>query len=111
MASKNRPRLVSLKKGKELDHVLEKTYYSRQRVNNFLESLCRNKELTGPDPQEFWRTVKFLQIQQRGDSQSQLLDMFDGVLETKWGFKGQRSRSAEYSSTLTTLCSLGTPLV
>ena len=34
----------------EMDHVLKKTYFSRKRVEKFLEYLFKIKELVGDDP-------------------------------------------------------------
>lgn len=70
----------------ELDHVLKKTYISKETVENFLSRLAKENKLAGDDPCSFWKTVKFLAIQDRGNSQHQMLDMFDGVLQEECGF-------------------------
>src|SRR5208283_3115909 len=65
----------------ELDHVLKHTYFSRKIVKDFLAGLVRTKKLAGDDPCEFWSHVEFLDIQQGGESQSDMLAMFDEVLQ------------------------------
>lgn len=72
---------------RELDHVLKQTYFSNKRVIDFLEGLVTTNKLTGSDPCNFWKRANFLNIQQNGDSQRELLTIFDGVLEAKYGFK------------------------
>ena len=72
---------------RELDHVLKQTYFSNKRVVDFLEGLVTTNKLAGSDPCTFWKRANFLNIQQNGDSQKELLTIFDGVLEAKYGFK------------------------
>ena len=53
-----------------MDHVLKRTYFSRQRVTDFLDSLIQTQKLVGPDPCSFWRGVQFLDVQSGGDDAS-----------------------------------------
>ncbi|RKY72623.1 MAG: hypothetical protein DRP97_00375 [Candidatus Latescibacterota bacterium] len=71
----------------ELDHVLKHTYFSKDKVKNFLKNLLKSEKLAGNDPCSFWKYVEFLRIQERGSSQRDMLEMFDGVLEDECGFK------------------------
>lgn len=65
----------------ELDHVLEQTYISKATVQKFLSSLVKNRDLTGGDLRAFWENVKFLDIQGGGNSQREMLRMFDTLLQ------------------------------
>lgn len=69
----------------ELDHVLKRTYFTRDEVASFLGGLVTNDKLTGANPAEFWKAANFLDIQQNGNSQREMLEMFSGVLNAKIG--------------------------
>jgi len=71
---------------KEVNYVLKKTYFSKERVMDFLRRLIDNEKLTGHDPQRFWRSVQFLDIQARGNSQKDMLALFSEALRDKFGF-------------------------
>lgn len=72
---------------RELNHVLLKTYFSRNRTSKFLSNIFNTEKLVGADPCSFWRRVKFLDIQGGGASQKEMLALFGSVLEEKCGFK------------------------
>ncbi len=65
---------------RELDHVLDSTYYGREKVRESLERLVRNPKLAGSNPARFWADVNFLDIQAKGKSQSDLLVLFTQTL-------------------------------
>lgn len=70
-----------------LIHVFGTTYISKAAFNAFLSSLASsNKFSTTLNPQEYWRTVRFLDIQQGGSSQKDILGMFDNILRATHGF-------------------------
>ncbi len=71
---------------REMDYVLKRTYFSLQKVTAFLESLVKTKKLVGEDPCSFWRSVQFLDIQQGGNSQTDMLALFSEVLKRQYGF-------------------------
>lgn len=64
----------------ELDQVLTRTYITRVEVETFLASLVTNAKLAGDNPCDFWRSANFLSIQGGGNSQREMLKMFDQVL-------------------------------
>ena len=70
----------------EMDHVLKKTYYSREKTRKFMAGLLKTKKLVGDDPCAFWKGVKFLDIQGAGNSQTEMLALFDTILQKKCGF-------------------------
>ena len=70
-----------------LDQVLSKTYISRDRFCSFLKALVSTDKLApGSDPKDYWRSANFLDIQQGGNSQSEILEMFDEILQETHGF-------------------------
>lgn len=71
---------------REMDHVLKRTYFSKKTVSEFLTGLIRNEGLVGDDPHVFWKSANFLDIQQGGGSQHDLLSLFDGRLKAELGF-------------------------
>ena len=71
---------------REMDHVLKKTYFSRDRTKEFVTSLFQTEQLVGDDPCTFWNDIEFLDIQGGGVSQKAMLALFSKVLEKERGF-------------------------
>jgi hypothetical protein len=71
---------------REMAHVLKKTYLPRVRVEKFLTELASEPKLATKKPASFWRTVTLLDIQGGGASQREMLAIFDGILETEFGY-------------------------
>ena len=69
----------------ELDHVFKQTYIPRKSFNKFLSSVAKHGKLTGEDPYAFWQSTNFLNIQQGGNSQHDMLNMFGNVLQKECG--------------------------
>jgi hypothetical protein len=69
----------------ELGHVIRKTYLSKAMVTSFLRRLATNTKLVGTDPCAFWKNVDFLDIQQGGRSQSEMLALFSEALSASCG--------------------------
>jgi hypothetical protein len=65
----------------EVNHLLTKTYISRDRMTLFLRGLVSHEKFCGGDPGAFWRSANLLDIQQGGNSQRELLTMFGEVLK------------------------------
>ncbi len=70
----------------ETDHVLKQTYFNRNNVTAFLQALIGNEEITGGDPSEFWRGVKFFNKQGGGSSQREMVALVDEFLAERFGF-------------------------
>ena len=71
-----------------LNDVFKKTYFTRNKFKHFLQSLASTDKLSpGSAPAEYWKDVNFLDIQQGGSSQKDILLMFDEVLQEIHGFK------------------------
>lgn len=71
----------------ELDHVLRKTYVGRSDVEKFIGGLLTTPKLAGSSPCDFWKTANFLSIQGGGNSQREMLAMFEAVLQNTCGLK------------------------
>jgi hypothetical protein len=69
----------------ELNHVLAKSYISKQDVSSFISGLVKNKKLAGENPLVFWQKANFLSIQRGGSSQKELLELFDKLLTESIG--------------------------
>jgi hypothetical protein len=71
---------------REIDHVLTRTYFSLDKVLAFLRGLVKAQELVGGDPCAFWSGVTFLDIQQGGNSQTEMIALFNELLVEMCGF-------------------------
>lgn len=70
----------------ELTHVLGTTYVTKAQVVKFLTALAKNEKVTGEDAAAFWRSANFLRLQTAGNSQNDMLELFDGALKKAHGF-------------------------
>ncbi len=66
---------------RELDHVLKRTYFSREVVSKYFASQVKHDKLAGISPCDFWRTAHFLDIQKQGNSQTEILNIFGETLK------------------------------
>lgn len=71
----------------EMDAMLGQTYISKAAMESFLLGLVSNTDLVGDNPEKFWPTVNFLDIQGGGNSQRDILAMFGSVLKANLGIK------------------------
>jgi hypothetical protein len=71
----------------EMAHVLDKTYFTKKNASDFIKALISNEKLAGSKPASFWKKVNFLRIQKNGDSQTDMLSLFDDSLNAQLGFK------------------------
>lgn len=79
------PEAVQLPLLAELAHVLGKTYLSKATFQNFLEMVASSEKFVGTDAKSFWQGVRFLDLQTVGNSQRDMLALFDAVLQAKFG--------------------------
>lgn len=70
---------------RELRHVFERTYVSRSSIEEYFAAQITNKDITGSDPRAFWKAARFLDIQEHGHSQEELLAVFSDILKAKYG--------------------------
>ena len=71
---------------REMDHVLKLTYYSQERMTKFLKGVINTQKLVGDDPCKFWQDIVFLDIQRGGNSQTDMLAIFNELLQDLCGF-------------------------
>lgn len=79
----------------ELDHVLKSTYFSAQRVKEFLQELASNDKCTGGDPAAFWSNARLLDIQLRGSSQKDLNKLLVDAVDAECGVTPSVSSKGE----------------
>lgn len=75
---------------KEMSYVLKQTYISKEAFDSFFRVVVRSEKLAGTDPCAFWKDVRFLRVQRGGNSQREMLDMFDIALQESCGFSTTR---------------------
>lgn len=69
----------------EMDALLKQTYINKATMEGFLLNLVLNAELAGANPAQFWPTVNFLDIQDGGSSQHEMLAMFAKSMKAELG--------------------------
>lgn len=62
----------------EIDYVLKKTYLSKSYIKRFLYQLITSRECS------FWGDIKILNIQKGGNSQKEMLSVFNEILNEKY---------------------------
>ena len=72
---------------KEMDHVLDSTYFDKKWVVDFFIRQVRNEKLAGTNSCDFWRNANFLDIQQNGHSQKEMLEVLDDCLQAQCNLK------------------------
>lgn len=70
----------------ELDHILSKTYFSKDFIRGFLSKIVTNKEIAGSSIHQFWRNANLIEIQENESSQSDFLKIFSESLQNEVGF-------------------------
>ena len=79
----------------EINYTLGKSYIPKTIFQSFIEQLLFNKNLVVGDASTFWRSVNFLNIQQAGNSQKDMLDIFNIALSENFGFGIENCGSPE----------------
>lgn len=60
---------------REFEYVIKQTFFTRKNVKDFLRALVTNHKLAGDDPTAYWSSANFLNIQQNGQSQKEMLKL------------------------------------
>ncbi|RWO75000.1 MAG: hypothetical protein EOS17_04225 [Mesorhizobium sp.] len=71
---------------REMNHVVQASYFTKAEVQTFLSGLVRNPKLVGANAEDFWKGLSFLDIQGGGGSQHDMLAAFDEILRHELGF-------------------------
>ena len=80
---------------REMDHVLERAYFEKSWVLQWLENLTTNTKLTGQNPKDYWNSANFLSIQKNGSSQQEMLAEFKALLERSFSIDIDQSGSPD----------------
>ena len=70
---------------REFDHVLKASFYTEQRIRNFLHTLAHDAGVAGPNPAAYWASAHFLRVQKNGGSQRDMLRLFGETLYQQFG--------------------------
>jgi hypothetical protein len=77
----------------ELDHVLKRTYFSKEDVTQFFSKQIEQKDLATASPCDFWRATCLLDIQKQGNSQKEIRQLFGEALKEQCGLHTEGSGS------------------
>lgn len=80
----------------EMNTVLSHNYLSRDLAVRFLNGLLGNDKLTGGDAKNFWSNANVLNIQQNGNSQAEMVALFDGLSKSKFGSLAEPKSPSSY---------------
>jgi hypothetical protein len=69
----------------EMIHIMDKVYFSKSKVMDFLQEKVCNSKLVGNDAVAFWNDVTLLDIQQGSRSQSKMKSLLSSILQQKYG--------------------------
>ena len=69
----------------QMDHILKTYYISYKKAQAFIFRVLSSKELLGSDPAKTLPNIEFLQIQTKGSSQNDLLDLCGSMLQRLYG--------------------------
>ena len=71
----------------ETAHILERMYFSEEKVRKFIRTVVSDPNLTGKNPNAFWRNTEVLCIQRESsNSQRDMLKLFDKELRAVCGY-------------------------
>lgn len=70
---------------REFEHVIKECFITRKSVKGFLRRLVTNDDLAGSNVSAYWSSANFLSIQQKGQSQKEMLKLFAKCLEDECG--------------------------
>ena len=69
----------------ELLHVFDRTYFTRAKVQTFIDCIVTNASFAGPNPCQFWQGVKVLNLQTAGNSQKDMIALLAESLQRQCG--------------------------
>lgn len=68
---------------REMDHILKKQYVSRIGAATFMETILKDERIVGDFKKNF-SALSFMKIQLKGESQNDLLELLDEVMQEKF---------------------------
>ena len=72
---------------REMKHILNSYYISRNLAQNILTRVLTSSELFGDNPIEKIKNTQFLRIQTQGNSQKDLLNLCELILQSNYGLR------------------------
>jgi len=69
----------------EMERILKSCYVSRSFAQSFLTNVLTSQKLFGANPAATIRNTQFLQIQRKGNSQNDLLNLCEPILQSNYG--------------------------
>jgi len=72
---------------REMKHILNSYYISRNLAQNILTRVLTSSELFGDNPIEKIKNTQFLRIQRKGNSQNDLLNLCELILQSNYGLR------------------------
>lgn len=69
----------------ELDHVLKETYFSKAKLQGWLNMLASAPNFVGTTPPAFWSGTTVLRLQSRGTSQGDVSSLLEQIVASTWG--------------------------
>ena len=72
---------------REYAFVVAKSFFTRDKVVRFLNTLVTTANLVGADPAKYWSRANFLSVQKDGVSQREMLHLFDECLQQQLNVK------------------------
>ena len=77
-----------------LDAAFKRTYISREALKAFLTDVATtNRRSPDSNVRDYWKKANFLNIQQGGSSQTEILSIFDEILQETYGFETDQTGS------------------
>ncbi|SEQ22754.1 phosphoribosyltransferase-like protein [Nitrosomonas ureae] len=70
---------------REFGHVISQCFFTEEAVKTFLRKLVTNESLASNNPASYWRDANFLNIQNNGCSQKEMLKLFAKSLYDECG--------------------------
>jgi len=70
---------------REFAYVMKQRFITAEYVKGFLRKLATNHDLAGANPPSYWAAANFLNIQQNGQSQKEMLTLFAECLSSEYG--------------------------
>lgn len=87
-------RAVQVPMLRELAYVFKRTYYAKSRIVHILRTLAHHPpNRSTQSPCAFWQRAQLLDVQQDGGSQSEIRNLFGGVLHYECGLHIDRTVS------------------
>jgi len=77
----------------ELNHVLKRTYLTEANMEEFLIKVAANQKFVGADAKAFWKSVGVLRVQTGGNSQNEMLERLERILNEHIGIGLDECRS------------------